>query len=689
MLKKHLPLFIILLVALVVFWPVTNGDFIAGWDDDQQILNNPDVTNLSWESLKNYFSTYYVASYQPLASLSFGIEYYFFGENAFVHHTTNLALHLLNISLVYLLLRRLFKSKPYVVWLVTAVFAFHPLQTEVVGWISTRSTLLYVAFFLLSCLFYIKYLVNSESKIRNFGLCALFFVLALFTKSAAVTLPIVLFIFDLYFKRSFSWRLVFEKLPLLAGSVLIGLASIDSRKVVDSLGQFSDYYTFIEKIGLSAYTLILYLWKAVAPVNLITYYGYPMKLKEGEGLGMEFLLAPIALILILFAVGWCYKKSSREFRREWLFGFLFFAINIGLYINFTPFGPTMLAERYMYLPIIGVFICIGLLLNELLKISVMKNAVYSVSFLALLFFAYQSRTQSYVWKDRVSLWSNSIEGTNAVYPWMELGNAYQKQGNIDKAIEYYNGGVALNPFYPKVYYYRGLAIKAKGDMTYAKLDFERVIKSGDDKKADAFYERGLLYEDMQLLDSALVDYDSALFYKPDSPAMFRKGLLSGNSNGAVGNQAVLTQRMFAMMARGDSLLGKGALPEALEVLENVLLINPAMERALMSKGLILSNQQNFSEAAEVFSKIIDQNSANQRARLSRAYAYTQTKEFVKSITDYNFVIKESKERSGEVLYFRAIALLQVGKKSEACSDLIEAIQLGYKAALQLKNQVCD
>jgi tetratricopeptide (TPR) repeat protein len=643
------------LVTLVVFWPVTNGEYIAGGDDDQQILNNPDVINLSWESLKNYFSSYYVASYQPLASLSFGIEYYFFGANAFVHHTTNLALHLLNIGLVYLLLRRLFKSKPYVVWLVTAVFAFHPLQTEVIGWISTRSTLLYVSFFPLSCLFYVQYLVKAESKIRNFVLCALFFVLALFTKSAAVTLPVVLLVFDYYFKRGFSWRLLLEKIPLFIGSILIGLASIDSRKVVDSLGQFSDYYTFMEKVGLAAYTLELYLWKAIAPTELFTYYGYPMKVKEGEGLGMEFLLAPIGIVLILIGVWWLYKKSSSEFRREWLFGFLFFSVNIGLYINFTPFGPTMLAERYMYIPIIGLFICIGLLFNELLKLKVMNNAVYSVSILALLFYAYQSRVQSYIWKDKLSLWSNAITGTGAVYPWMELGKEYQKRGNIDKAIEYYNGGVALNPFYPKVYYYRGLAIKAKGDLVYAKLDFERVIKSGDDKKADAFYERGLLYEDMQLLDSALVDYDSALFYKPDSPAMFRKGLLSDNANGAVGNQAIFTQRMFAMMARGDSLLAIWALPEALEVLENVLLINPSMERALMSRGLILSNQENFLKAAEVFSKIIDQNPANKRARLSRAYAYTQTKEFDKSITDYNYVIKESKERSGEVLYFRAIA----------------------------------
>lgn len=686
--KKYLPLLVILLVAFAVYWPVTNGEYIAGWDDDQQILNNDDVKNLTWQSIKNYFSTYYVASYQPLASLSFGIEYSLFGENAFVHHLTNLLLHLLNVVLLSWLMTRLFPEKRMLVLFVTAIFAFHPLQTEVVGWISTRSTLMYSGFFFLSCISYISYLKKETGKTKNLVLCAFFFILSLFTKSASVTLPIVLLLLDYYYKRGFSWRLIFEKIPLFMGSVAIGLASIDSRKVVNSIGSFSDYYSFFEKVGLSSYTLVLYFWKSIAPSKLMTYYGYPMKLEEGEGLGMVYMLSPLGLVLLLLLLWWVYKKSSAKFRREWVLGLAFFAVNIGLVINFTPFGPTMWAERYMYLPILGVFICLGLLLHELSKIGIMKNAVYSVIVLGLLFFAYQSRAQSYIWEGRVSLWTNAIQHTNAVYPWMELGNEYQRLGDIDKAIEFYNGGVKLNPYYTKVYYYRGMAIKTKGDKAYAKIDFERVIKSGGDKKAEAFYERGLLYEDLDMPDSALVDYDSAIFYDEVSPAIFRKNYLTGATASEGGNQGVLVQRVMGMLSKSDSLMKAGNLPEALQILDGVLLINPQMERALMSKGLIQSAQSEFSDAAITFTQILEKAPANQRARLSRAFAYTQTKEFDKSVEDYDYVTETLGERTGEILYFKAIALLNLRRKDQACKDLEEAERKGHQAATQLRAQTC-
>ena len=672
----------------MVFWPVTNGEYIAGWDDDQQILNNSDVTNLSWQSVKNYFTTYYVASYQPLASLSFGIEYKLFGENAFVHHLTNLVLHLINVALIFFLIKKLIPQKKTLIILVTAIFAIHPLQTEVVGWISTRSTLLYAGFFIISCNFYLNYLQRDYRKLLNLVLCALFFVFALFTKATAVTLPIVLFLLDYFKKRKPSLGMFLEKVPFLIGSVIMGLMSIDSRKVIDSLGDFASYYSFLEKVALSAYTLVFYVVKTIVPANLYTYYGYPTKLDD-EGLGLVYWLSPFILLLILGLLWLVYKKSKSVFRREWLLGFFFFAINIGLVINFTPFGPTMAAERYMYLPIIGIAICLGLLVQLLLEKDKLRKVVFGFLGVVLVVFAILSRQQSYIWESRESLWKNAIEYTKAAYPWMELGNEYQKRGLIDLAIEYYNGGVTVNPYYTNVYYYRGLAVKEKGDKTYAKIDFERVIKAGGARKADAFYERGMLYEEANMADSALIDYDSALFYKPESPAMFRKAVLTGSTQTSIGNQAILGKRVLEMMTRSDSLMNAGALPQALEVLENVLLLNPTMESALMSKGLIQSNQQNFSSAAETFTQLIETNPFNHRARLSRAFAFTQTKHFEKSIQDYDFVLEKSGERSGEVLYFRAIALLQVGRKDDACKDIQEAIESKYAAAKPLKIQICN
>ena len=572
-------------------------------------------------------------------------------------------------------------------WLVTAVFALHPLQTELLGWISTRSTLLCVSFFLLSCHAYVRYLSADQRRGKYLIYCALTFVLALFTKSMAVTLPIVLIMLDYYIKGQVSGKTLLLKTPFFIGSVLTGLASLDSRSVLKSLGDFADYYTFLEKAGLSAYTLVRYFWKALAPGDLITYYGYPMKLEEGEGLALFYMLSPVVLALLLLALYLVYKKSGKTFRKQWLFGLLFFAVNIGLYINFTPFGPTMWAERYMYLPLIGVFICLSLLLDELLKIASFKNAVYVLVSAGLVFFAVQSRKQSYVWKNRISLWENAIKGTNAVYPWMELGKAYYQLGNVDRAIEYFNGGVALNPYYPKVYYFRGLAIKDMGDKAYAKVDFERVIEAGEDLVGEAYYERGLLYEEAGRLDSAMVDYDSALVYNPQSMARIRRSAL--NTEGFEAAQNALNQRLSKILQRGDSLMSRGALDDALENYNQVLEIDPTSQPALMSKGLIASAQGQFPEAIQAFDSLLELNPNELRGRLSRAYAYTQIGQFDNAVADYTHVTDNLGQRTGEILYFKAIALANAGQKDQACNHLTEAVDKGFQNAVDLKNQLCQ
>ena len=133
----------------MVFGKAIQGDYLMAWDDNQQVVENEDVKSLSIKSLGKYFTSYYVSSYQPIASLSFAIEYAIFGKNAKVHHITNLLLHLINIGLVYWLLFALFKDK-WLTVIVTSIFAVHPFQAEVLGWISTRSTLLYSTFIFVS-----------------------------------------------------------------------------------------------------------------------------------------------------------------------------------------------------------------------------------------------------------------------------------------------------------------------------------------------------------------------------------------------------------------------------------------------------------------------------------------------------------------------------------------------------------
>ncbi|QTE24335.1 tetratricopeptide repeat protein [Polaribacter cellanae] len=679
--KTHFPILIVVIFTTFIYWPATNGNYIVGWDDDQQILNNADVLNFSWESIKNYFSTYYVASYQPLASLTFGLEYYFFGANAKVHHITNLIFHLLNIILVYNIINRLFLKKKVIVWLVTLVFAFHPLQTELLGWVSTRSTLLGMFFYLSAVLSYILY-IKSHRKRKYIIICSLFFVLSLFTKSSAVTLPLVLLLLDYYYKDRLNLKMVLYKIPFFIGSIAIGLVSLDSRRVLDSLDDFKSYYTFLEKISISSYTILKYVWKGILPNDLVTFYPYPLKIKDAESLDLIYLISPILLILLVILTIYIYLKSSDIFKKQWLLGCGIFIIHIGLYLNFTPFGPTMWAERYMYIPLIGLFICIGLLLTEFLSNKYFKNIIYLGLFLSLGVYAYKSRTQSYIWKDRISLWKNAIKNPNNTYPLQELGNEYQQRKEYVKAISYYNNAIKINPYLPEVYYYRGLAIKEKGDLNYAKIDFERVIKANGSKKAKAFFQRGLLFEKLNLLDSALVDYDSAIAINPKSEALLRKQLLSQIND-------PYSADIHKLTTKADSLFSKGNFAEALKKYDAILTLAPNLEKAMLHKGMILINLSKFTDANTVLTEVLKNNPSLEKARLSRAYSFTQLNLTAQAIKDYNYVTDVLNNKNGEVLYYKALAYLKANNREKACENLKLSKKKGYAVSKELLEKTCQ
>ncbi len=136
-------------------------------------------------------------------------------------------------------------------------------------------------------------------------------------------------------------------------------------------------------------------------------------------------------------------------------------------------------------------------------------------------------------------------------------------------------------------------------------------------------------------------------------------------------------------------MNKGLLDEALGSYNQALEINPDSQPALMSKGLIASAQGQFDAAIQAFDSLLKLNPDEMRARLSRAFAYGQVRQFEKAVADYNHVTDKLGQRTGEILYFKAIALANAGQKSEACSHLTEAIEKGYQNAVDLKNQVCQ
>ncbi len=679
--KTWIYISLIILITVVVFFPALEGEYL-NWDDNQQITENQDVLNLSWESFKNYFTSYYVASYQPLASLSYGLEYYLFGNNPLVPHVTNLIVHLLNTILVFFLVVRLLPKQRILNYFIVAIFAIHPLQAELIGWISTRSTLLFSTFFLVSCLHYLKFISGEKNSRKYYWLALLFFVLALLSKAASVVLPLVLLLLDYVYRRRVSLKLFIEKIPFFIGSIVIGIVSLLSRKVSQSIGDFDTYYTFYEKLSISSFSLFQYLKKSFIPSDLEFFYGYPYKVIEGESIDFTFLIAPLWVILIIAFCWLIYKKSPKENKRLWIFGVLFFVANIILVINVTPFTSTFFSERYMYLAIIGVFIAVNIVLNGFIsKNPIVKNGVYIGLSIFLVTLAAKSRERSSLWVSDFSLWSyvESYKG-QAATPYRKLGQIYANRKNHIKAIEIYNNGISRNPYSIELYYWRSKSIMETGDLEYAKKDLNRVISSNDKLKGEAFYEKALIFRRQNLLDSARVSMDSARVYNLEK-ALFDEG----NSPNSFNQLKVAETNILKII---DSLIKTENYIGAIERYESLLLLVPGTTKYMLEKGKLETQTRQWEKAITTFDQILEIDSKDKIARLSRAFIFSNTNKMEEAIKDYSFAIDNFDDTTGEIYYFRAMTYFRNKQNNLGCADISKAAALGYSIPNEITTKIC-
>ncbi len=678
-LKSQLPLVAILCCTIFVFFPALQGAYLLGWDDDQQILNNQDVLNLSWDRIQNYFSTFYVRSYQPLASLSFGIEYALFGENAFVHHLTNLCLHLANICLVFYFVTKFLPIRAWLHYVIVLLFAIHPMQAELLGWISTRSTLLCSLFFLLSILSYVKYLQVKKNKIGWYSLAFLWFVCSLCSKTSAIVLPFVLIALDLNKNFKMTLRNWVDKTPYFAGSIVIGIVSVYSREVVNSTGDFSRYYTFYEKISIFCHALYLYIEKGFLASNLIVFYAFPLKL-QSSSIPTSFLLSPIwILIAIVFSV-YMYKRLENKNKSFFVFGLFFFILNIFLVLNITPFSETYFAERYAYLSLIGLFISVAILINQLLdRVVLLKNIAILLSIGYGLFMVYKANQRAHLWNNKQTLWSHVVASkVQHAYPYKMLGRYYADKGMHTNAIEIYNRGVKENPYNVDLYFWRGKSIAENGDLDFAKKDFNRVIQTDSKLVGQAYYEGSLIYQQLQVADTARIYLDSASVYNVKE-AIFAKQVPNVNRLSKIANKY---QREI------DSLKLLNKPKETLKILQNLLLITPFNVTTYLEKAQIEMSIKQWDSALDTYNQGVKIAKKNGTLRLSRAYALSMLRRYDKAIDDYTFAIDSLDKREGEVFYFRAISYLNNKEKEKACKDLKVSKELGFEAAMSLHRSTC-
>ena len=255
----------ILLTTCIVYSNSLNNGFVK-WDDDKYVSNNADFRQLDGQSILRFFSTSYLRMYQPITMISYALDYKVGKLNALTYHRTNLIFHLLNVLLVFYAILLLTKQ-PAIAAISALFFGIHPLHVESVAWISGRKDLFYAFFYLGSLIAYISYRKRNNSY-KFYFLSILFFLLSLFSKSAAVTLPLVLVLTDYYLSNKLAFKNNLDKIPFFVLSVVFGVVSLLSQRVIGSDWDYVIGYTLLDRLFMGAYAFTFYIVKSIFPFGL-------------------------------------------------------------------------------------------------------------------------------------------------------------------------------------------------------------------------------------------------------------------------------------------------------------------------------------------------------------------------------------------------------------------------------------
>lgn len=524
------------LLVFITYSKLFSAGFIS-WDDGDVLLNNKDVHRFD---IKAFFTSYYVGNYAPITMIGFAIDWFLFKGNAMLHHGISVLLHIVNAVLVFQLCRYLLNNNLKAL-ICAIVFCIHPLQVETVAWVSAKNNIMYSFFFLLGLIFYTRYLIENQKKHYVFAL--LLFLVSVLSKPSAICFPLCLFLLDYLVLEKNKITFV-NKVPFFILALILGIATIYTR-TEDKFINESHAYAIHERIGYAGYALVQYLYKFVAPIDLSVIYPYPQHKLLALSIGYACL---IILGIILYKL---FKLSKKQL----LFGILFFISNLLLVLQFIPFGEVLTADRYMYLPIIGL--CVSIL--SLFKVDEQKLKIVLIG----LFVIFGSFTffRVNVWRDSAALYSDILKKyPHSFVALNSLGAQYMLNKNYDLAMRYLNAAIDENKMYYKGYYNRGLlyaqtkryndalrdfdkaialkkyykAYVARANVFYELKEYDKAIKDAqqvlieDANNSKANFVMATCYDETNQLQQALSYYNKALAITSDNPLYFlRRGILFG------------------------------------------------------------------------------------------------------------------------------------------------------------------
>lgn len=587
------------LVTLALYNPVTHHPFV-NYDDDRYVTENPHVRQgLTGETMVWALASTEQANWHPLAWMSHALDYSLFHLNPAGHHFTSILLHAVNVVLLYLLLMwatgRLGPSL-----FVAVLFAIHPMNVESVAWIAERKNVLCTFFFLLTLWSYGWYVRKPGWK--RYLVVFVFFAAGLASKPMVITLPFVLLLLDYWplnrvagttngTNPSSTWpRLALEKVPLLVLSAASAMITVVAQQAGGSIRTTAEF-SFGVRIANAIYAYAMYLWKMLWPARLAPLYPHP-----GNSLaGWKVLVAGLALLLITACV-WRFRA-----RQYLVVGWLWFLGTLVPVIGLVQVGEAAMADRYAYIPLIGIFVMIAFGIANCSEQKNFSRWLAIPALAALVPLAFATHRQIGYWQSNYDLWSHTLAVTkNNFVAEDNLGGALILEDKEDEAFPHFEAAARINPRDPMSHSNLGTYFQNHGEMGKAIEQYETAVHLTSDPTllTLTYANLGAAQSAAGEQDRAANSFEQSLRYNPNQfNAWLGLGLLAqrhGKMEEAITDffhsvQAQPTAQGYYELGHSLALTGRKA--EALEAYQQALKLDPEFVQAQQALNALRQPKQ--------------------------------------------------------------------------------------------------
>jgi tetratricopeptide (TPR) repeat protein len=541
----------------------------VNWDDPSYITENPMVMGgLSWKAVWWALTTGHTPYWHPMTWLSHLLDITMFGSDTGGYHLTSLLLHAANTALVFEGFRRLTTD----VWrsaFVAAMFAVHPLHVESVAWIAERKDVLSTFFWALTLLAYVAYVGRPSA--RRYAVMCLGYVLALMSKPMVVTLPALLLLLDVWPLARFTKRAVLEKIPLFLLAVAASVVTVVIQHRIGAMARF-DVLPWPTRAGNALVAYVAYLAKTFWPVGLAAFYP-PFSADAGR-------IAACGLLLAVLTGAAVRMRPAYPFV---FVGWFWFLVALAPVIGFLQSGEQSMADRFMYVPLIGLAVILAWGVPVVANRRVPNAVTAFAAVVAILACAGTAHAQVLHWHDSVTLWEHAMEVTSGNYLAHEnLGQALRDRGDLERSREHYERALALAP---------------AGSITYAAIIHNSLgmVLLREDKPGEALDQ----FAQAARLDPTFAEAQTNL----------------GNALASGGRPAEAIDHYRVAIARkpdyveprvglGAALLSQGKAADAIPCYREALRLDPNLAQAHNGLGGALATEGHDAEAMQEYEEAL-------------------------------------------------------------------------------------